>query len=55
MRFTPQVRDSQPVGDNKNTFSDNLIELAPAPPNKNDLDNMGAGGGSGGGGGGGGW
>ena len=54
MRFTPQVRHSQPVGDNKNTFSDNLIELAPAPPNKNDLDNMGAGGGSSGGGGGGG-
>lgn len=43
--------DPQVMSQDEIYSADNLIELAPAPPNKNDLDNMGAGGGSGGGGG----
>merc|ERR1719483_782478 len=39
--------DPQVMSQDEIYSADNLIELAPAPPNKNDLDNMGAGGGSG--------
>jgi len=42
--------DPQVMSQDEIYNADNLIELAPAVPNKNDLDNIGGGGGNGGGG-----